>query len=165
MILTLSLYGGLHISITGVTMIPMKKIAIFILIAGSVVFGGASYAAEDRTFDDVAEAVINKFDGYLIDEGYCRDSNECRKNKIIFFGPRSDGFDISVYGVTDRRLINKVVSLCLDEQLTRKFNFSVRIYPLSKEQDLARPIWKKSSYAEFTYKWGQNEHIQRRSAW
>lgn len=121
-------------------------------IASVTVLSTAAYAVEDRTFDSNAMAVRDRVDRILITEGYCASSNDCRKMKIIFFNPRSDGFDVHVYGVNDQLLVNRIVMACLDELLVAKFNFSVRTYSVSKDVELSKPIWHKPPYSEFTFK-------------
>lgn len=113
---------------------------------------GDSYSAEDRSFDINSMTVRAKADQVLIDGGYCINSNDCRKKKHIFLNPRSDGFDVYVYDVNDKVIINKIVIACLEERLLAKLNFSIRVYSVTKDDELSSSMWNKPSYSEFTYR-------------
>lgn len=112
---------------------------------------GIAHAIENRSFDTEAMDVRYKIDRLLIDNGYCVDNNDCRKKKYLFLGPRADGVDVQVYGLVDQIIIKQIVSTCLAERWRSGFNFSIRVYSVTKDQELSQPIWNKPSYVEYKF--------------
>lgn len=129
-------------------------IAILLLMLGC---GISTAEAGDGWFQEERLRLINTLDGTLISSKVCVDKNDCVKKQIIFVAGEPWGLDVSIYGVSDGRVLSQLVASCSDIffNANREMKVKIRVTRITKSEEMARMFWEKGNSMEVIFK-GEN---------
>lgn len=116
-----------------------------------------AYAASNRAYEAQRLKLVENLQQTLIREGACADKNDCVKKQLVFASPEADGIEISLYGLEQARTLSELVKACSDAYFENNFRMAVRIriYRVTKAQDLASPAWKSNKVSEISFSGGK----------
>jgi hypothetical protein len=120
----------------------MKRIfcpAILLLTLAIFVTGCGS-----GQYSDKANKLIDSIHAILISEKLCSDKNDCWKKQFVFF-EGVKGVYISVYGITDPSVTEKIVGACIEDHAHNpSIYYELNMYNLTKDEDLHASGSKKT---------------------
>lgn len=133
---------------------PLVLMAALLLMLGC---GISTAGAGDGWFQEESLRLSNTLVGTLISSKVCVDKNDCVKKQIIFVAGEPWGLDVSIYGVSDGRVLSQLVASCSDMffNANREMKVEIRITRITKSEEMTRLFWKKRNSIEVIFK-GEN---------
>jgi len=86
------------------------------LLLGSMLFVFSLTALGGGESRELAYALIDASTKTFIEHGLCKDKQDCTTKELVFFeAERQDTVHISLYSVRDAKVIEKILSICLQK--------------------------------------------------
>ena len=120
-------------------------LSVFIIFLLCLVLTTDTEAAGNLKYYDQAQEIIQEMDQIMVKRGICINTNDCRKRQVLFAGWYSWGIRISTYGLQNRQVLNELFNVCSKFffENDAQIEIEVNIYHVSKEVELASPVWNK----------------------
>jgi len=102
------------------------------------------YGCGSGQYSDKANEVIDSIHEILISEKLCSDKNDCSKKQFVFF-ESVNGVYISVYGITNQAITEKIVAAFIKNHARNPMiYYELNMYNLTKDEDLHTSKSKKT---------------------
>jgi len=105
----------------------LKKITLSIAF---LLFGILSFSANSSNYSEETQVLLEEIEETLKEYKHCSTKLDCQKKEFYFFRRIVGGFEISVYSMTDSRVISDVInhSLNLYNKTGQKINMKIDFY-------------------------------------
>jgi hypothetical protein len=122
----------------------IRRIAVIFLVAVT----GCGVPADVRKFEDERLALVRSIHQVLIAKGLCADGADCTRKQFVFAGPEYHGLSVELYQITDPAVVSDITKLCAAIVMGRPdmSRLELKIYPISKTDHLAKPIFSRTPY-------------------
>lgn len=103
---------------------------------------------EDVTLYPVANRLTARIHAALVARGVCADTNDCSRRRVAGWGVFEGGVDVSLFGVTDARVVHEIVGIVGEEFATspRRLHMILVVYRETHDAYMARTPRPRALY-------------------